>query len=270
MNRWYIGFVLYYDTVLVREPKALTRVAELILDPRWPWPPLWGTYTEKPGSLAPRRRRFAGPKALEALVELMANPEGWSTTLLHRVGGPENPAAVTVKTGQDTVDTNARLPFSIDGQIRGSDIPPGTSVLSWLDLVHDLALAVRAVHGVLCVWPSAAAVLSDISLADIGSGLPEPFNDQRRRAKRWRDELGASYARHPRWGTYLHRAQVDAIGGIDRLLGAVQPAYIRPVGEAIFIQLTPLPEDALGPEGEDKRRRLEDLMTPILVPALPT
>ena len=79
--------------------------------------------------------------------------------------------------------------------------------------------------------------------------------------------LGKEYVRAPRWGTYLSKAWLDRIGGVDAIRRAVEPAAIRELGgeeSLVFVQLTASPADALGPAADAKRIALRRLMKPIL------
>jgi hypothetical protein len=79
--------------------------------------------------------------------------------------------------------------------------------------------------------------------------------------------VGRTYARHPRWGTYLNAAHVAAIGGEARIRAEVEPAKIDAVGELTYIQLTDSVETALTPLAGERRQRLESLMAPIILGA---
>lgn len=74
-------------------------------------------------------------------------------------------------------------------------------------------------------------------------------------------------AREPEWGTYLTTAHADAIGGVAAIRAAVEPYRVLEAGGVVFVQLSRY-EDALAPETEDKRARLEALMAPIVATPL--
>ena len=78
--------------------------------------------------------------------------------------------------------------------------------------------------------------------------------------------IGKTYARYPRWGTYLNEAHLAAIGGAERVLADVTPARIDRIGDLTYIQLTASIETAMTVECGERRRRLEALMAPILEP----
>src|SRR5690606_30169691 len=124
------------------------------------------------------------------------------------------------------------------------------------------------------VLKSRMSRLNDVTLnARVGlTGVdfePPDFALQNNRANYWRDKLGGTYVRHPRWGNYLGRAHIDQIGGLDRIRDEVAPARIVELGNLVYIQLTDDPHDAITAECERKRRALEAVMAPILPPARP-
>jgi len=266
----HIGFALYYATTLFRERERLERIATLLLDERWPWSPSYGSFLPIPGKRARRAQRRFTKKSLGSLIEELSRLEFCAATLLTSIHESTNFASISIETGQEPSAWNGKFPFHMDGQTLGAGLPAGKSLSEWINLVHDLAEAADAVNGVMCVWPTAQQVLTDITLTDVGLGIPEPFNAQRRRTIRWRAELGDKFVRHPRWGTYLQQAVVEALGGTDHIRKVAQPALIRRVGDLVFVQLTRSPAKALESNCEVKRRALERLMSPLLVPPMPS
>ena len=106
-----------------------------------------------------------------------------------------------------------------------------------------------------------------LTRGDFDLGLPEAFRAQLDAVGSHLRQIGRAYARHPRWGTYLHAEHLAAIGGVDRVRAEVAPARIEPVGALTYLQLTDSIDTALTPEAGAKRRALEALMAPILVGA---
>jgi len=144
------------------------------------------------------------------------------------------------------------------------------------ELMHELLTELGVAHAILGIWPSftwarcdtwLTNMILDTPRGDIDLGLPAEFQQQTSLAARWYKFIGRTYARHPRWGTYLHDAHLAAIGGLDRIRAEVDPARIDRVGELTYIQLTGSIDTALTPAAGDKRRRLAQLMAPILVGA---
>ena len=263
----HIGFALYYGTALYKNPEKLGKVARLLLDERWPWVLQEGMFMAVPGKRPPAERKFIGANAVKDLLNQLGQPDCATTTLLSSMHHSSIPAAVRVDSGQYDAAWNGKFPFTADGRTQMTDLPSSKNVADWIGLVHELAQTVEAVNGIMCVWPSADEVLTDISLTIIQHNLPEPFNDQVRRAKRWRSEIGTNYVRHPRWGTYLDPVQAQSIGGLGKINSVVRPDSIVELGNVAFIQMTSLAE-ALLPVCEERRERFEDLLTPLLVPTL--
>ena len=112
-------------------------------------------------------------------------------------------------------------------------------------------------------------VLDSRGRGEIDLGPGAEFIAQNRRANYWRDKLGGTYVRHPRWGTYLRRAHVDQIGGTDRIRERVAPAKIVELGALVFVQLTERFDDALSAEADARRRAFEELLAPIVAPPRP-
>jgi hypothetical protein len=132
--------------------------------------------------------------------------------------------------------------------------------MPWVAWVRELAQMVSPMSGIICGWDSDERALSDASLVEVNSCLPPPFDAEVDRAAVREAMIGSRHARHPRWGTFLHRSLVAQIGGVDE--SAVLPARIYEEGDLVFIQLTDWPFEP----DEDKRLALERLMAPILLP----
>ena len=124
----------------------------------------------------------------------------------------------------------------------------------WLSLVHDAVSMCGAVHGFVCVWPSFAMTMAEIGdmrividsrWREVNLGVPLEAEAQSRRFSSWRHKVGRTYARFPRWGTYLHAEHLDRIGGVQRIREVVGPARIDRVGPLTYIQLTDSLESAM-------------------------
>lgn len=220
-----------------------------------------------------------GKKAKGFLFDGIVSPSHRVLTLYRSTLEVDNHAHATLETGQVALPADCECPFKLDGQTRGNELPDGASLGAWIELVHELMVACDVGSAVMPVWSTASACLSDISfmrivvdsrwMPEVDLGPPVDFALENSRANYWRIELGGTYVRHPRWGTYLRRARLDRIGGLDRVKDEVQPARVLELGELVFIQLTDRPETALTVEGEGKRRTLAAIMAPILPPPRP-
>jgi len=270
----YLGLAAYFSEPVWTDADRVRRVASLFVDRRWPWIPWWASAS----GVHPRddrsMQRVGGKNGIEPIVEIMNSPR-CSTLYLDRALGDNNFSNVCLNLGR--MDATYRVaPYQLWIRLRCHDLPDGKSIIRWLELAHELVVAVRALNATIGVWPTSSMALSDTwltrvvldhSKGEIDLGLPANFDEQTDLLTRNRVTLGGAHARHPRWGTYLKREHVDAIGGIDRIRAEVEPARIDQLATLTYIQLTDSVETALTPAAGEKRRVLEALMTPILVGA---
>ena len=147
--------------------------------------------------------------------------------------------------------------------------------------MHEIMLNLQISNGVITAWPTEHMVDSDTSFVNVlldtpanvyNLGIREHYQLQNARVKYWRPELGDKYIRHPRWGTYLRRAHLDRVGGLERIRGEVPLAKILELGGAgdlVYLQCTEHPAGALTPEGEQIRQKLEEVLEPIVAPPRP-
>lgn len=141
------------------------------------------------------------------------------------------------------------------------------SVQDWTDVMHELVAALRAKHAILGVFDNPDATMSDVAMMGItvNGRSPHPYPRQVGWASVAMGDIGGKYVRHPRWGNYLLPRHLDAVGGLARVRAEVEPHEVREVGELIYVQLTSF-GDALTEVCEAKRRALEAILAPILVP----
>lgn len=273
----HVGFAGYFARPLCTDPVRAARVASLLVDRRWPWPPWWATFAMKERlTQRTRARKVTGARGRDHVLAGIVDPAHWKLELRCSNQQVDNHAHCLVETGP--LPSDADYPFAVDGQTRGHELPEGADLMAWIELVHELMVACDVAHGVIPVWPTASACLSDISFMRIvvdtrwgvfDQGPPTDFALQNSRANFWRIELGGTYVRHPRWGTYLSRSHVERIGGLDAIRAAVDGLLVRELGELVFLQLTERPEGALTAEGDRRRRQLEAVMAPIVAPPRP-
>lgn len=129
-----------------------------------------------------------------------------------------------------------------------------------VDAFIRFARDVDAIVGVVIAAPTQREA---IAVAGYTGGEPDSPLDRRTRELWSAHWTWGPKARAPEWGTFLARAHVDAIGGVDAIRAAVEPHRIVDEGGPVFVQLTPY-ADALAPDTEAKRARLEQLMRPVL------
>jgi hypothetical protein len=275
----HVGFAGYFARPLCTDPARAERVASLLVDPRWPWPPWWASFgMEHATTKRTRARKVSGARGRDYLLAGIRDCIHRKAELFRSSQEADNFAHALITTGCVPVPADAECPYDVDGQTRGDELPAGADLMSWLELVHELMVACEVGHGVVPVWPTASACLADISLMRIvvdtrwgvfDKGPPTEFALQNSRANYWRIELGGTYVRHPRWGTYLSRGHLDRIGGLDAVRAAVDGLLVRELGNLVYLQLTDRPEGALTAEGERRRQQLEAVMAPIVAPPRP-
>ena len=221
----------------------------------------------------PKAVRVGGTHGHAALRDAIADPTYFRLDT-NRATGESNFASVSLDLDRQAAARGDALKLWVI--CRTTDLPTGKSFERFTTLLHDLVAAVGAEHAVLGAWPTRDMAVADTWLGrmildtptgDINLGLPPDFDAQRELTSSHRDRLGHDYARHPRWGTYLHAGHVAAIGGVARIAAEVAPAVIQPVGALTYVQLTASIDTALTPDAGAKRRALEALMAPILVGA---
>ena len=188
----------------------------------------------------------------------------------------ENHAHAFLDTGTMTVGSDWEQPFDIRGQTRAHALPTGHAIEGWLTLVHELMVAVDVGNAVMPVWPTASAVLADTTFGsivvdsrwrgEIDLGPSPDFKVRNHRENYWREKLGGTYVRAPRWGTYLRKTHIDQVGGLDRIIAIVEPAKIVDLGAIVFVQLTERLDEAMSAECETKRRAFDAVLAPLAPP----
>lgn len=268
----HVGLAAYFERPVWREPALAQHLAALLVDKRWPWIPWWASYSglHKRDDLS--SVRVGGKNGTTPLIRGFA-ADHLSKLRMNRAKGGSNFTSLMLDLDRSLEDWN---PFQLLITCRSAELPAGKSFADWITLAHDLVNAVGARHATLGAWPTFDMAIGDTWLirtvldtprGDINLGLPADFDDQMSLMSKWKHKLGRVYARHPRWGTYLHADHVAAIGGVERIRAEVEPARIDPVGALTYIQLTDTIESALTAEAGGKRRALQALMAPILLGA---
>jgi hypothetical protein len=272
----HVGLAAYFNQSLWRVRDRVERVASLLVDQRWPWVPWWASYS----ALHKRDDRSSvrvGGKNGFAPLALGMQSERLDTLYMNRAKGDKNFTSVMLDLGRRGEDWGDEAPFQLWITCRSAGLPAEKSLEEWSSLMHELVDAVGALNATLGAWPTFNHAIRDTWLTrmvldtpkgDIAlNDLPEDFESQIDLLQRWRKRLGRTYARHPRWGTYLNATHVAAIGGVERIRAEVQPARIAPVGDLTYIQLTDTIETGMSPQAGERRRKLQALMEPILLGA---
>ena len=255
-------------SVFGEELRATDDVARLLADRRWPWRPSLLRLGVVPGRDNPlaRKRRLPGKKRRELVKEALEAPNIANVGVSCSAAERENHAWAYVDTGRERAPPNA-YPFTALAFCRAQWLPEGVSLEPWLELVHELMVAVGASNGVIAV--------ADEEIVQDEMFLQTSWRDSKRvnpnaqevsRESAGRHELGRRYVRLPRWGTYLAPPHVEAAGGRERIREVVRPAVVREVGPLLYVQLTVSTETAGSEEAAAKRDAFATLLAPMLPP----
>lgn len=272
----HVGLAAYFTNTIVRDRGVVVRVAELLVDTRWPWIPWFASFAGIHKRDDRASVRVGGKNGIEPLVNGMMSPR-LGTLYMNRAKGDKNFTSVCLPFDPEIEDPDAEAPYKLWVTCRSAELPDGKTFEDWLTLAHDLVIAVGALNATIGAWPTFDMAIADTWLTRIVldtprgdiplNDLPVDFNGQSDLLRKWWKKLGRTYARHPRWGTYLNSAHVAAIGGLDRIRDEVQPARIEAVGELTYIQLTESIETGMSAAAGERRRKLQALMAPILLGA---
>lgn len=271
----FLGFAAYYATRLCADRERADTIASLLVDPRWPWPPWWAQFWLLEKFLkSSRSRKVVGAKGRAFLAEGIRSSEYRRLSLYRSSDEADAYSAANFETGQRSFGGEREHPFEAWAVTDGDDLPEGKSISAWVELTHDFMVALDVGSATISAFKSRMSTLNDVTLnprvAIGGVDFETPdFPRQNSRANFWRDKLGGTYVRSPRWGNYLGRAHIAKIGGLDRIRDEVAPAHLIELDKLVFIGLTDDPHDALTAEYERKRSALEALMAPIVAPAAP-
>jgi hypothetical protein len=268
----FLGFNGYYGTRLGDDPSRAERVASLLVDPRWPWPPWWALFWLRDDFFkSTRSRKVIGAKGSAVIANAIAARDYQRVFVYRSSKEVDDFAGVSVETGERLTVSDHEHPLEVWGLTQGFDLPAGKDLKSWVAMVHELMVALDVGCATIPVFRGKGACLNDVTLSmrvtlsDVDFQPPD-YPRQNNRAIRVREKLGGTYVRHPRWGNYLGLEHVAKIGGIDRIRSEVAPAQLIELGKLVFIGLTEDPRDALTAECERKRAALELLMAPIVAP----
>jgi hypothetical protein len=278
----YLGYAGYFSTKLCEQPELSGRLATLLVDARWPWPLKSVVFGLRAAwDKSSRRMKLTAKDGAARLKEGFLHAEHRDASLDHSSKAEDNYVRLSVDTGQRLAVPSWPNPAELSGVIKGKDVPEGSSLESWLEVMHQIMRTLDIANAVISPWPTERMAHSDMSFSgtviDSPSGVRNlgvggSFALQNSRASYWRPELGDKYIRHPRWGTYLRREHLDRVGGLSPVRDVVPLAKVIELGGAgdlIYLQCTEHPAGALTPEGERVRQALEDVLAPIVAPPRP-
>lgn len=269
---WYVGLAGYFAAALWRDRARCERLARLVFDERWPVIPAFAKFTgvhKRDDQPSKRISAKTGPAVIAGGLQQPA----YARMTAYKRAGTKDITWLRVDTGRMGEDWNFEAPFDLQILCRPEDAP-GQSLDAAITLVHDFVTTTGARNATLGIWPTFDIANHDVTLirtildtrwGEYNISLPPAFAEQCGLVRSERKFIGKTWARHPRWGTYLNAAHVAAIGGIERIRAEVAPARIEPVGDLTYIQLTESWLTALAPETEQRRHALEQLMAPIIV-----
>jgi hypothetical protein len=249
-------------------------------------------------SFLSRKAPRTSPEIVPALVEAFT-AKSWTRPLRYYTGiidapktPPRRPGVLKPKTVGDEVagllTSDALTSVTLQTSARNDDqfstltvetvVPPhyvfsklfgyhhvGEGMDAWVADMLACAAAIGAEHGVVCVMneDGAAAEVSFVARTRDGKSL-HPFPDELDGMRRVEREIGTTYVRFPRWGTLYSKGHVDALGGLERIVERVEPAVVREMGGAIYVQLTEHVGGALGDAAAAKQKSFTELATPLL------
>lgn len=265
------GVAIYYATPPAEVPGRVERLAQLLTDARWPWLPWWASYTAVDKRDDRSSVRVGGKNGVAPLLDGMSSP-AMRTLYMHRARGDGDFTSVRMSL------LHAGRPSALSTWVtcRSAELPPGKTFEDFIALVHELVGALGSKHATIGAWPTYDHAVSDTwqirmvldtPKGDFDLGLPAEFSAQLSALSKWGYLLGDTYARHPRWGTYLHPGHVEAIGGVERIRAEVAPARLDAVGDLLYVQLTESIDTGRSALATEKRLALEALMAPILLGA---
>ena len=261
----YAIFAMYFDRPICEDEPLASRVAALLLDSRWVFVPRELEFTRRPLRPEYPPREIALPEHQEEAAVIVRHGllhDGVNTMHAAHFSGPHCLAEWTISVGHLPIAPYA-LPFDFQGFVRFGPAAVEAQVEAWVGLICELRDELGAPHGIIDFWDTYNRAASDFSLVNVNDSLPPPFFEQLRAASRARQRLGGQIARHPRWGTWLSRGHVEAIGGVARIRRDVAPAALVEQPNGVFVRLVPLLLKAREAECEGKRVALERLMAPL-------
>jgi hypothetical protein len=272
----HVGMAAYFVRPVSEAHDLAERVAQLLVDRRWPWIPWYAEFVGVHKRDDTASVRVGGKNGYAPLLGGITSPR-FQKLRMNRARGDKDFTSVNLPFHAHRLEWGYEAPYDLWITCRSAELPEGKTFDNWGSLAHDLVTAVGAVNATIGSWPTYDHAVRDTWLTrmvldtpkgDIAlNDLPEDFESQIDLLQRWRKRLGRTYARHPRWGTYLNATHVAAIGGVERIRAEVQPARIDPVGDLTYIQLTDSIETGMSPQAGARRRKLQALMEPILLGA---
>jgi hypothetical protein len=268
MSQLALGYVCVHATKVHASDALAEQVARLLTDPRWPWQPTLVRPTQFPRHpLYPWPKGKVRPAELFEVVRAILRSDDTLGINLHVSGAARGDHAwLHVESGQTYGSGREACPGNARAMCRAHDLPPGKTIDGWIELMHELSVALATPNAAIIASDNEAALAS--MLYGTGGG-PFPTGQHRdvpryeiARVNQGREGLGAKFARPAAWGTYLKPEHVAAIGGRARITEVVAPPVMKDVGSLLYIQLSARAEDALAPETLARKRAFWELLAP--------
>lgn len=260
---WAVGVGFHVLAGPAERPETVEAYVEVFLAEVW-MKPLRQLISQAVGGRPHPRRAGLVPTAERAAVlrELLIHPDLWEVSLTHRDKTTGHHASFDVGTRirhQPHIRVYGHQ--TIDNDLARAD--------AWVRVMLTLAEKIGVHHGVVPVMNPSAVSSEGSFVGHSHNGVStHPFPDEFARIQDVERELGTKYVRFPRWGTLYPRAQVEALGGVGKIVDTVKPAVVREMPAALYVQLTDSVATATGAEAAAKQRAFTELVAPLLPPPL--
>jgi hypothetical protein len=258
-----LGFAVLHARRCGTDTAAHEAALALFMSTTWSGPMRYMSALAVPGRGLARRPRMISAKQVTHEVGLaLRDPD-----LLK----------VTLRTGREVGDGYRRITWENGMPSDPLALTYGDRPLSdlaadaWVTDVVTYADAVSASAGVVTVMAERDEITSECSTGVIGrgDGIAHPWPEQVARMKGDNARyIGTRYMRFPRWGTLVSHDHVAALGGVDVIAKAVEPAVVRPLSGGVYFQLTAWVATAMGDEAMAKQRAFTELAAPLTPPPL--
>ena len=269
MNRGF-GFLALHGRALHAQPQVAARIADLLVDRRWPWSmglvrptpmPNMPVYPWPSGKVP--HARIQG-----TVVDILRSNSSLGIHLAASRKDELNHVFAHIDAGHAEYTGHADgtdFPFEARLFCRAEQLPTPDAIDRWLEVLHELVVLLDAPNAVIFARPDERHIWS--LLYGTGSRRadqpPEHPHNQNARIAAGRRTLGSQWIRPPEWGTYLASRHVDQIGR-EKIVAAA--AVARDVGPLLYVQCSEKAADALGPEAQDRLRALETVLAPLSRP----
>jgi hypothetical protein len=262
-----LGMWCVHDGSFVGDRARVDRLASLVVDPRWVYRFKLITVGYLPQ--LPPEPRFAGfiePTAVhEDAVQAFTSSSAASVMFHLSEQDADAHANFDVQTGRQQIGlgTRSNAHWRVPAATDPDEVTP-----PWVELQHAIIDTLGAKHAVLVTATNEYVLNAEVSLSltRIDGQWMHRRPSEIRAYEAHRHDLGDAFVRRPRWGTYLNRTHVAAIGGRQKILDVVQPPITRDVGELFYVQLSERVSESTSDAARERGKAFTDLLAPITVP----